>query len=149
MVAVRRGKRSAVLTYRYSPGYATRVTFLKSSRTVVASPSGDADIFATHLSIIRAPSEVTACHENSIRLGVVMDPIEDIKYAKDSTLAMLLAAQARGFELVYMEQNDLVAARRTRLRPDASADRQGRSGGVVHPRRAESRAAQGRWWTSS
>jgi len=45
--------------------------------------------------------------QNSIRLGVVMDPIEDIKYAKDSTLAMLLAAQARGFELVYMEQNDL------------------------------------------
>jgi glutathione synthase len=36
-----------------------------------------------------------------------MDPIEDIKYAKDSTLAMLLAAQARGFELVYMEQKDL------------------------------------------
>jgi glutathione synthase len=36
-----------------------------------------------------------------------MDPIGDIKYAKDSTLAMLLAAQARGFELVYMEQNDL------------------------------------------
>jgi glutathione synthase len=44
---------------------------------------------------------------NRIRLGVVMDPIEDIKYAKDSTLAMLLAAQARGFELVYMEQSDL------------------------------------------
>jgi len=45
--------------------------------------------------------------QNSVRLGVVMDPIEDIKYAKDSTLAMLLAASARGFELVYMEQNDL------------------------------------------
>jgi glutathione synthase len=45
--------------------------------------------------------------QNSIRLGVVMDPIEDIKYAKDSTLAMLLAAQARGCELVYMEQKDL------------------------------------------
>jgi glutathione synthase len=44
---------------------------------------------------------------SGIRLGVVMDPIEDIKYPKDSTLAMLLAAQARGFELVYMEQNDL------------------------------------------
>ncbi|MEJ1966436.1 MAG: glutathione synthase [Gammaproteobacteria bacterium] len=42
-----------------------------------------------------------------LRLGVVMDPIDEIKYAKDSTLAMLLAAQARGFELVYMEQNDL------------------------------------------
>ena len=34
------------------------------------------------------------------RLAVVMDPIADIKYAKDSTLAMLLAAQARGFEPV-------------------------------------------------
>jgi len=41
------------------------------------------------------------------RLGVVMDPIADIKYAKDSTLAMLLAAQARGFELTYLEQSDL------------------------------------------
>ena len=41
------------------------------------------------------------------RLGVVMDPIAGIKYAKDSTLAMLLAAQARGFELAYLEQGDL------------------------------------------
>ena len=41
------------------------------------------------------------------RLGVVMDPIAAIKYAKDSTLAMLLAAQARGFELAYFEQGDL------------------------------------------
>src|SRR5687767_9740282 len=41
------------------------------------------------------------------RLGVVMDPIADIKFAKDSTLAMLLAAQARGFELAYLEQGDL------------------------------------------
>ncbi|HEU4625994.1 MAG TPA: glutathione synthase [Steroidobacteraceae bacterium] len=45
--------------------------------------------------------------KQAIRLGVVMDPIAQIKYAKDSTLAMLLAAQARGFELVYMEQGDL------------------------------------------
>jgi glutathione synthase len=36
-----------------------------------------------------------------------MDPINGIKYAKDSTLAMLLAAQARGFELTYLEQSDL------------------------------------------
>ncbi len=36
-----------------------------------------------------------------------MDPIADIKYAKDSTLAMLLAAQSRGFELHYLEQQDL------------------------------------------
>ena len=42
------------------------------------------------------------------RLGVVMDPIGAISYAKDSTLAMLLAAQARGFELAYLEQRDLL-----------------------------------------
>ncbi len=36
-----------------------------------------------------------------------MDPIAGIKYAKDSTLAMLLAAQSRGFELHYLEQQDL------------------------------------------
>ncbi len=43
----------------------------------------------------------------NLRLAVVMDPIAGIKYAKDSTLAMLLAAQARGFELYYLEQQDL------------------------------------------
>ena len=43
----------------------------------------------------------------NLRLAVVMDPIAGIKYAKDSTLAMLLAAQARGFELHYLEQQDL------------------------------------------
>ncbi len=37
-----------------------------------------------------------------------MDPIGAITYAKDSTLAMLLAAQERGFELVYLEQRDLL-----------------------------------------
>ena len=42
------------------------------------------------------------------RLGVVMDPIGAINYAKDSTLAMLLAAQARGFALAYLEQRDLL-----------------------------------------
>jgi glutathione synthase len=41
------------------------------------------------------------------RLGVVMDPIGAIKPAKDSTLAMLLEAQARGWEILYMEQADL------------------------------------------
>lgn len=42
-----------------------------------------------------------------VRLGVIMDPIGAIHYAKDSTLAMLLAAQARGWSLAYMEQQDL------------------------------------------
>jgi glutathione synthase len=41
------------------------------------------------------------------RLAVVMDPIAEIKYAKDSTLAMLLAAAARGWQLTYFEQSDL------------------------------------------
>jgi glutathione synthase len=36
-----------------------------------------------------------------------MDPIEAIKPAKDSTLAILLAAQARGWELFYAEQKHL------------------------------------------
>jgi glutathione synthase len=36
-----------------------------------------------------------------------MDPIHEIKPAKDSTLAMLLAAQRRGWELVYFQQRDL------------------------------------------
>jgi glutathione synthase len=40
-------------------------------------------------------------------LGVVMDPIGAISYKKDSTLAMLLAAQRRGWRLIYMEMHDL------------------------------------------
>jgi glutathione synthase len=41
------------------------------------------------------------------QLAVVMDPIADIKYSKDSTLAMLLSAAANGFELWYLELEDL------------------------------------------
>jgi glutathione synthase len=41
------------------------------------------------------------------KLGVVMDPIASIHYKKDSTLAMLEAASARGYELYYFEQQDL------------------------------------------
>ena len=43
----------------------------------------------------------------SVRLGIVMDPIASINFKKDSSLAMLLAAQARGWSLFYMEQQDL------------------------------------------
>ena len=42
-----------------------------------------------------------------VRVVVVMDPIEAIKPAKDSTLAILLAAQRHGWELFYAEQKDL------------------------------------------
>lgn len=43
----------------------------------------------------------------SIKLGVVMDPIADIAFKKDTSLALLHAAQERGCELFYMEQSDL------------------------------------------
>ncbi|QSA95706.1 glutathione synthase [Methylococcus sp. EFPC2] len=43
----------------------------------------------------------------SIKLGIVMDPIGAINIKKDTSFALLLEAQARGFELYYMEVNDL------------------------------------------
>ncbi len=43
----------------------------------------------------------------AVRLVVVMDPIEAINPAKDSTLAILLAAQANGWQLYYAELKDL------------------------------------------
>jgi glutathione synthase len=45
--------------------------------------------------------------QSPLRVLVVMDPIDEIKPAKDTTLAMLLAAQERGWELWYAEQRDL------------------------------------------
>ncbi len=42
-----------------------------------------------------------------IKLGVIMDPIHGIKFAKDSTLAMLFEAQKRQYQIHYMEQGDL------------------------------------------
>lgn len=45
----------------------------------------------------------------SIKLGVVMDPIESIHVKKDSTLAMMLEAQKRDWSIYYIQQNDLFA----------------------------------------
>lgn len=42
-----------------------------------------------------------------IQLGIVMDPIDTINTAKDSSFAMLLEAQNRGYSLFYMEMADL------------------------------------------
>lgn len=44
---------------------------------------------------------------NPPRLGVIMDPIGKIKPAKDTSLAMLLEAQRRGWDIRYLEQADL------------------------------------------
>lgn len=56
----------------------------------------------------------------SLRLGIVMDPIAQISFKKDSSLAMLLAAQAHGWSLFYMEPQDLYqrsGVARARMRP--------------------------------
>jgi glutathione synthase len=43
----------------------------------------------------------------TIKLGMVMDPISQINIKKDTSFAMLLEAQARGWELHYIELEDL------------------------------------------
>jgi len=43
----------------------------------------------------------------TIKFGIVMDPIGDINIKKDTSFAMLLAAQRKGWELFYMELPDL------------------------------------------
>jgi glutathione synthase len=43
----------------------------------------------------------------TIKLGIVMDPISEVKVQKDSSMAMMLEAQKRGYELYYMEMKDL------------------------------------------
>lgn len=61
-----------------------------------------------------------------IQLGFVMDPIGSIQVKKDSTFAMMLAAQRRGWGIWYMEAVDLSVSenrararmRRLRLRDD-------------------------------
>jgi glutathione synthase len=45
-----------------------------------------------------------------MKLGIIMDPITGIKIEKDSSFAILLAAQARGWEIYYMEAQDLFLA---------------------------------------
>jgi glutathione synthase len=42
-----------------------------------------------------------------IQLGIVMDPIASINIKKDSSFAMLLQAQERGYVIHYMEMSDL------------------------------------------
>jgi len=64
----------------------------------------------------------------NVQLGMVMDPIAAIIIKKDTTFAMLLAAQARGWTLHYLEQRDLFLrdghawgrARRLQVRDDAT-----------------------------
>lgn len=43
----------------------------------------------------------------AIKLGIVMDPVEEINIKKDSSFAMLLEAQRRDWQIHYMLQSDL------------------------------------------
>ncbi|RAH39466.1 glutathione synthase [Halomonas sp. SL1] len=45
--------------------------------------------------------------QRPLKVGVVMDPIADLSFKKDTSLAMLWAAQDRGWSLHYMEQEGL------------------------------------------
>ena len=45
--------------------------------------------------------------QKQISLGVVMDPIQSINIKKDSSFAMMLEAQRRGYSIFYITQNDL------------------------------------------
>ena len=44
---------------------------------------------------------------DDLHIGFVMDPIANINPAKDSTLALMLAAQAKGCRISVMDQHDL------------------------------------------
>jgi glutathione synthase len=63
----------------------------------------------------------------SLRVAILMDPIESIHIEKDSSFAMLLEAQRRGHELLYLTQGSLAIrdaapwaqARALRVRDDA------------------------------
>ena len=54
-------------------------------------------------------SEINKSQSQTVKTGVVMDPIANIKSYKDSSFAMLLEAQRRGHELYYMEPENLFA----------------------------------------
>ena len=43
----------------------------------------------------------------AIRLGIISDPISGFNIKKDTGFAMMLSAQQRGYELYYMEMDDL------------------------------------------
>ena len=42
------------------------------------------------------------------RIAFVMDAVESLNLKKDSTIAMIRAAQVRGWEVTYLRQRDLL-----------------------------------------
>ena len=51
-----------------------------------------------------------ASHRDELKIAFVMDPISTLSIKKDSTLAMIRAAQRRGWQISYLEQQDLILA---------------------------------------
>ena len=79
----------------------------------------------------------------TIKLGIVMDPIQAINIKKDTSFAMLLDAQKRGYELFYMEMGDLYLqngkpmARMASLHVEPNAHKWFTLGGELHQSLAE------------
>ena len=66
---------------------------------------------------------------DAIKIGVIMDPIENIKIKKDSSFAMMLAAQKKNWNIYYIRPQDLyisdskVHLTSTRVSVEDNADR--------------------------
>ena len=43
----------------------------------------------------------------AIKLGIISDPISGFNIKKDTGFAMMMQAQTRGYEIYYMEMDDL------------------------------------------
>ena len=43
----------------------------------------------------------------AIKLGIISDPISGFNIKKDTGFAMMMQAQERGYEIYYMEMDDL------------------------------------------
>jgi glutathione synthase len=82
---------------------------LEDADAATAAPAASAVSACVRLNALVRVYEVLGGMSMSsrVRLVVVMDPIEAINPAKDSTLAILLAAQANGWQLFYAELGDI------------------------------------------
>ncbi|MFW6094333.1 MAG: glutathione synthase [Pseudomonadota bacterium] len=66
---------------------------------------------------------------SAVRVAFVMDPLESLSLGKDSTLAMIRAAERRGWEIFFLGQGDLLL-------------RDGEVRGLLHPMRLLGRFAE-------
>ncbi len=79
-------------------GHENTINFLKNTKNFSQ---------ALNYSYNRISIAVLQSNEMTIKLGILMDPIQSINTKKDSSFAMLLEAQRRNYEIHYMEMADL------------------------------------------